>query len=72
MRGVRVRGLDIPVGGLVTGFFIATLVGIPSALRTSWALTDQAPDGVHYTCDAKGRSFYNGPARYPLEWGLPP
>lgn len=57
------------VGGLVAGFLIAMLVGVPSALRTSWALTDEAPRGVHYTCDAKGRLFYNGPARYPLEWG---
>jgi len=57
------------VGGLVTGFFTALLVGIPSALRTSWALTDEAPPGVHYTCDAAGRLYYNGPARYPLECG---
>lgn len=57
------------VGGLVTGFFIATLAGVPRTLRTTWALTDEAPRGVHYTCDANGRLFYNGPARYPLEWG---
>ena len=57
------------VGGLVTGFLIAMSVGVPNALRTSWALTDGAPRGVHYTCDAKGRLFYNGPARYPLAWG---
>ena len=56
-------------GGLITGFFAAMLLGAPSALRTAWALTDEAPSGVHYTCDAKGRLFYNGPARYPLDWG---
>lgn len=57
------------VGGLVTGFLIAMVVGVPGALRTAWALTDEAPRRVRYTCDAKGRVFYNGPARYPLEWG---
>lgn len=57
------------IGGLITGVLAAMLLDTPMALKATWKLTEEAPKGIAYSCDARGQIFYHGPARNPLDWG---
>jgi hypothetical protein len=59
------------LGGLVTGFLVAALVGFPARLCDAWAMSDRLSPAAYVTYDVNADRFnYHGPAGFALEIGL--
>ena len=59
------------LGGLVTGFLVAAIVGFPAGLGDAWALSDRCPPPACLTYNMNANRFsYRGPAAFALETGL--